>query len=335
MTHTTNRQPHADRCKFASGFTLIELLVVIAVIALLIGILLPSLGSARDTAKTVKCSANLRNLVLSAVNYSMNNRGFYGTGAWDNDTNEAWGPPDTHGWVADFVNGEYALPGNMLCPSNPAQYSTTMGEINNGSVYRPFPLWERDQLIARGFNTNYVQTWYYAHTDRKDHRQLSDWKNKNKSRGPLSEKNMSLTSPSKIPLLGDATHQALDTSDRILIDGQAYPTAKVLTDGPTVAVNIPSFGNGCGTQNFTDMGPAHGRGGRVYDESEEVDTTRMDGNIGFADGNVQLFKDIGKRDGKWGSSVQSLYGMQYNQLDDLPQLKVYSGWLTKQGILNF
>lgn len=61
----------------------------------------------------------------------------------------------------------------------------------------------------------------------------------------------------------------------------------------------------------------------------------MDGNIGFADGNVQLFKDIGKRDGKWGSSVQSLYGMQYNQLDDLPQIKVYSGWLTKQGILNF
>lgn len=67
---------------------------------------------------------------------------------------------------------------------------------------------------------------------------------------------MSLTSPSKIPLLGDATHQASDTSDRILIDGQAYPTAKVLTDGPTVAVNIPGFGNGCGTQNFTDMGPA-------------------------------------------------------------------------------
>jgi prepilin-type N-terminal cleavage/methylation domain-containing protein len=59
------------------GFTLIELLVVIAVIAVLTGILLPSLSMARMHAKRVVSRSNLRQIGLAMELYTQDNEGFF------------------------------------------------------------------------------------------------------------------------------------------------------------------------------------------------------------------------------------------------------------------
>lgn len=59
------------------GFTLIELLVVIAIIALLIGVLLPALGRARESGRNIKCQSNMRGLGQALHAYANDYKGLF------------------------------------------------------------------------------------------------------------------------------------------------------------------------------------------------------------------------------------------------------------------
>ncbi|HUO07608.1 MAG TPA: type II secretion system protein [Phycisphaerae bacterium] len=59
----------SSRC-IRAGFTLIELLVVVAIISVLVAILLPSLGAARNQAKQAKCLANMHGIGQAFAAYA-------------------------------------------------------------------------------------------------------------------------------------------------------------------------------------------------------------------------------------------------------------------------
>jgi prepilin-type N-terminal cleavage/methylation domain-containing protein len=116
----------------ARAFTLVELLVVIGIIAVLIGILIPVLGRARDQANKTACMSNIRQVMIGFTMYANNNKDKCPFGARLDNPGGVDLPEDWVHWrqgingeglnssaIAPFLSGKGEGLKNILrCPSD-------------------------------------------------------------------------------------------------------------------------------------------------------------------------------------------------------------------------
>ncbi len=150
-----------DRARLRRGFTLIELLVVIAVIAILVAILLPALKGARESAKSVICLSNMRQIGAGLVSYA----GDYKGQIWESGSPVPalrfwYAQPENPNQPTTGLTGtnptrigpafEYMQHADRIfeCPSNKRRVPTNIGENGND----PFWATPQNQLQAVLFN---------------------------------------------------------------------------------------------------------------------------------------------------------------------------------------
>lgn len=110
------------------GFTLIELLVVISIVALLVAILLPALGKARETAQILQCSVAERQIGVAIFTYAADNEEFLPWLTWrtdliDGDYMEGERIVAAGPWSADF-DASIRAARNFRCPIDDAEPRT-------------------------------------------------------------------------------------------------------------------------------------------------------------------------------------------------------------------
>ena len=158
-----------NRKRGYKGFTLVELLVVIAIIGILVGLLLPAVQAAREAARRMQCTNNLKNFALAFHTFHDANRKFPigGTG-----NSAATAVPQTWRQTWTMYIWPYIEQGNLAAASNLKERfhvpPNTVYFTLNGTTGKQIPIYycpsengTRDQNVGmhQRVRGNYVLNW--------------------------------------------------------------------------------------------------------------------------------------------------------------------------------
>lgn len=209
-------------CRHRAGFTLIELLVVIAVIALLIGLLLPSLGRAREAGRAAVCLSNQRQIGMALALYAESQKEYTPR---ESGSSEAW-------------------PGHPTQPSNPPWAYVLRPFVDDQAV-------EKDAMVlAGGWRELYSLAPYYKDPSRTRDRHEIHYVDNGlsfRARGALNSIAKKATKMSRYPRPYDCIYLACFADDPASVHSGTWYTAGQTNRGLAVYYDLHDEPNVTGT----------------------------------------------------------------------------------------